>query len=478
MPKLNEEQIRQRLQEGRNYKHLYHELKDKYDEVKTENKELRQENQELKTAVNTLKIQVAELQTMVFGKKKKPPTGHFVSELPKSEPKPRNKASYRRLSPPAHAITSEELMPLPKNCTCGGSFRKVTVHERYEEDIPLPELTEDYQPHLVTKYVIERGVCGSCGKATAGQALGGQSVTLGLNVRLLICHLVTVVGLSYAQIIQLCRGLYGITVSDGEIANALHAKHQAWQPAYEQLKANVRASPVRHYDETQWKIVAADNSGHAWVMAAANSPSTVFHLATSRGGKHAQKLHGNAEGIHITDDYSPYRNLPGQQQLCWAHLYRCIRDLRHNDNLPKAQARYVTQWYEAFAEIYQDLRTYLAEPYTLVKRQTQSDTLWQCIQTLADQPAPKAGEPNKLTRLKAQLLRAGQDKLLVCLTANTFCDNNRAERDLRPLVLKRKRSFGSKTERGAKALSTVLSICTTTWKANPANYFQALAELG
>lgn len=285
----------------------------------------------------------------------------------------------------------------------------------------------------------------------------------------------TVAGLSYSQISQLCLGLYGIAVSDGEITNTLECKHRIWLPAYQRLKSDVRASPVKHYDETPWKIVESDNSGYAWVMSAANSPSTVFHLATSRGGKHAQKLHGTAGGIHITDDYGPYRNLSGQQQLCWAHLYRCIRDLRYNDNVPKAQLVYVTQWYEAFAEIYQNLRAYLAQPYSQAARQHQRDELWQRIQALANQLAPKAGEPDKLHRLKAQLLRAGQDRLLICLTANTPCDNNRAERDLRPLVLKRKRSFGSKTERGAKALSTVLSICTTTWKANPDNYFQALA---
>ncbi len=84
----------------------------------------------------------------------------------------------------------------------------------------------------------------------------------------------------------------------------------------------------------------------------------------------------------------------------------------------------------------------------------------------------------KLTKLKAQLMRAGEDKLFICLPNNTACDNNRAERDLRQLVIKRKRSFGSKSEKGAQALATVLSICTTTWRMSPANYFQSLAAIG
>jgi hypothetical protein len=87
-------------------------------------------------------------------------------------------------------------------------------------------------------------------------------------------------------------------------------------------------------------------------------------------------------------------------------------------------------------------------------------------------------EPAKFANLKAQLQRAGQAKLFTCLMKDTPCDNNRAERDLRQLVLKRKRSFGSKTERGAKILATVLSICTTTWRSNPAGYFATLASAG
>jgi len=477
MKKLSDAEIKLRLVRLTNLERLH--AKDQLTKAKlrADNKRLKATVARQQQAIETLQIQIAELQTMVFGKKRKPPTGRHTPDPPKPEPTPRSKDSYRRPVPPADAIINEETVPLPKTCACGGAFKSVTTHERYREDIPLPELTENYQSRLVTKYVIERGVCGDCGKTAAARDLGGQKVTLGPNIRLLICHLVTVVGLSYAQVTHLCNSLYGIAVSDGEIANVLAAQHKDWTAAYEKLKADTRASPVKHFDETPWKVVEADNMGYAWVMSAAGSPNTVFHLATSRGAPHAKRLHGNSSGIHITDDYGLYRNLSGQQQLCWAHLYRSIRDLRYNANLPEGQRPYVKKWYETFASIYQDLRGYLNEPYDKAIRAGQAGELWHRVQALAEQPAPAAGEPDKLARLKAQLERAGQARLLTCLTSDTPCDNNRAERDLRPLVLKRKRSFGSKSEKGAKALSTVMSICTTTWKSNPTNYFKALAAV-
>lgn len=493
--KLTDQQIKQRLIEGQNYKRLYGELKAKHDKVTAE---LKAENQELRQLLNqaleqnkSQAIQIAELQAMVFGKKKRPPMGGTpIGTDPNSLVKQaRTKASYRRPVPPATAVTTEVVVLLPEHCACGGDFdqSKTTTHDRYQEDIPLPELTLGYQAKLVTKYVIARGVCLACGKAATGggRDLGGAKVSLGPNARLLVTHLVSAVGLSYGQVINLLLSLYGLRITDGEIANLLQKQHQNWLPAYNQLKADIRAAPVRHYDETPWAIQAEKGAGYAWVMSAHDSPNTLFHCATSRGAPHARKLHGNSTnetsaefGVHISDDYQAYRTLPGSQQLCWVHLYRVIRDLRYNANVPEEQLLHVTQWYESFATIYQDLRLYLSEPYDEVVRATQSDELWQRAKDLAQRPVPPVGEPDKLRKLKAQLLRAGQDRLFVCLPKDTPCDNNRAERDLRQLVLKRKRSFGSKTERGAKALATVLSICTTTWRSNPTGYFQQLALLG
>ncbi|HEU5187648.1 MAG TPA: hypothetical protein VFT87_04035 [Candidatus Saccharimonadales bacterium] len=72
--------------------------------------------------------------------------------------------------PPASSVTTEVAVPLPAACACGGSFdqSKTTTHVRYEEDIPLPEVTPSYQAKLVTKYVIERGRYLACGSSATG----------------------------------------------------------------------------------------------------------------------------------------------------------------------------------------------------------------------------------------------------------------------------------------------------------------------
>jgi transposase len=465
--RLSDDVVAARMVELRNLRTLHANDRKQIVELKTDNKAIRAENTELRQMVATLQIQIAELQAMVFGKKKRPPMGGtpIGIDLTLEAKKGRSKDSYRRPVPPASTVTQEVVIPLPESCICGGSFdpASVTNHDRYEEDIPLPELTPNYQSHLVTKYFIERGRCLACGGATTGNNtdLGGAQVSLGPNVRLLVVHLISVVGMSYSQVTNLLLSLYGLHVTDGEIANMLRKQHIAWTPSYNQLKDDIRAAPVVHGDETPWPIQDLQGAGYAWNMCDANSSKVCFALEQSRGVAQAQKLFGQDTdhpfaGVRITDDYGAYRNpeLPGRQQLCWAHLYRCIRDVRYNANLPEEQLPYVTQWYAGFAGIYQDLRTYLGQPYDEVVREQQAEKLWKRTQRLASQPAPKeVGEPDKLTRLKAQLTRAGKDRLLICLTKDTPCDNNRAERDLRQLVLKRKRSFGSKSEKGAQALA-------------------------
>jgi hypothetical protein len=60
---------------------------------------------------------------------------------------------------------------------------------------------------------------------------------------------------------------------------------------------------------------------------------------------------------------------------------------------------------------------------------------------------------------------------------NIPCDNNRAERDLRSLVIKRKKSFGSRTEQGARAMEILLSVAWSTWHMHRNSFLPTLANL-
>ena len=166
-------------------------------------------------------------------------------------------------------------------------------------------------------------------------------------------------------------------------------------------------------------------------------------------------------------------------RACWAHLQRTVEEIRYNQYLPKEQAAYVIEFYEAFSTLHKRLLEALEKPASREVRISQKAEFQKELDRLLSKSPGLAGEPKRLTRLKRQLQRlSGGDNLFPCLEENIPCDNNAAERAIRPLVTKRKISFGSVSLAGANALATVMNICRETWRKHPDNYFEALAAVG
>lgn len=104
---------------------------------------------------------------------------------------------------------------------------------------------------------------------------------------------------------------------------------------------------------------------------------------------------------------------------------------------------------------YASVRKIWAEPFDGARRQTQAALLLPEVVALC---RPSMQDPKQLRDLKAGILEY-QDCLFACLTQpNVPPDNNKAERALRKLVLKRKKSFGVKTRRGARTMEALYSV--------------------
>lgn len=99
----------QKLTEGRNYKRLYFELKDKFDVVAEEHKQcprlLAEQRAYFEDKLETQAAQIEELQVMVFGRK---PKGGLKDKIKTGvSMQPRANDSYRRPLPPAIAIPKQ-----------------------------------------------------------------------------------------------------------------------------------------------------------------------------------------------------------------------------------------------------------------------------------------------------------------------------------------------------------------------------------
>ena len=261
--------------------------------------------------------------------------------------------------------------------------------------------------------------------------------------------------------------MYRFTINSGEIAHILAERRKTYLLTYEKLKTSVRAGPT-HMDETSCPIQSEQGSGYAHVMVSAVTEDVVFKLADSRGKGNSEKLVGNNyRGVGITDRYGAYKHLFAQHQICWAHLHRTARDVTHLECLGKAKLKHVVQFYDELAKIYSLIRQYQSEPYDAYTRQIQADQLLERVKKLSQ---PHALDPKKLADLKAGLLEY-QQNLFLCLTIDGIpADNNKAERALRKLVIKRKKSFGVKTMKGARTMEVLLSVCQSLYNRDKDNF--------
>jgi hypothetical protein len=401
--KLTNEQIQQKLTEGRNYKRLYFELKDKFDDAQTEIKQLKQELRDqreyFESIVETQAAQIAELQTMVYGRK---PKGGLPAKVKTAAIKqPRSNDSYRRPLPPASAITSEEHHSIHECHRCGHTLTDKAEAVRYEEDIVVAALDPRLDSKKVTKHTIETGWCSKCGQYSSARDLRGQIVTIGPVVRSLIVYLVVQSDQTYAQTVDLLWQLYHFSINSGEIAHILAARRKDYLPMYEQLKTSVRAGPA-HMDETNWPIQSEKGSGYAHVMVSAVTEDVVFSLADSRGKGNSQNLVGK-DYTHtgITDRYGAYKHLFDLHQICWAHLHRNARDITHLECLGAHKLKHVTRFYDGLSTIYAAIRQYQVEPFDQVTRSNQAEDLLAQITQLC---IPHRLDPKKLVDLKAGIL--------------------------------------------------------------------------
>lgn len=480
MPKLSDEQIQQKLTEGRNYKRLYFDLKAMFDEERAEKKQLKAELAELKAQFSeTVELQQArieELEAMVFGRK--PKGGQKAKVKTAAVKQSRTNESYRRPLPPANTITSEEHHGITDCHRCGHELTDKDEAARYEEDIVLAALSPDVPHQTVTKHTIERGWCSKCGQYSSARDLRGQLVTIGPVVRSLIVYLVVQADQTYSQTRDLLWQLYRFAVTDGEVTNILAARRKTYLPKYQQLKTSVRAGPA-HMDETSNPIQSEQGAGYAHVMVGADGTpaehDVVYKLADSRGKGHSQVLVGQDYAhVGITDRYSAYKHLFALHQICWAHLQRTARDLTRLECLTKRKQKHVTKYYQGLAAVYAAIRVCQEQPFEVTQRRTQADELLEQTTQLC-QPSPL--DPKKLTDLKAGILEY-QDCLFLCLTIDGIpADNNKAERALRKLVIKRKKSFGVKTQKGARTMEVLLSVCQSLYNRDRDTFLPNLHAL-
>ncbi len=451
---LSREEIAKRLVRLHNVEQLHEAQRFKIWHLRDENRALKKEVALLTATVaaqqktiDDLKLQMEEMRTIVFGKKREKEKNHDDFPPPPAVSSgSRSKESYRRKPPREEDITKSEHHPVSQCSHCGESLMGIEMKTYYEEDIPLP------QKKIITKHTVQKGYCEACQSWTSGITIPSAPVILGPNVRRYAVYLSVVCRESYSQIEDILKQSYEFDISQGEIAKIMEKEGVRLRPEYERLKASIRGEPSIHLDETGWDIFMNHGErGFAWTMVGGVSGDAVFALGKNRGKGNADDLVGDSEAVIVRDGYTAYDHLLNEQQLCFAHPHRKLRDLagsREIDAMIRAHCRAA---YETFAAIYAGVRDALISP----DRALHYDAFLKSLTQFAE---PDPQDPAKLLRVKAQI-RKNPGQYLTCIThQGVAADNNAAERSLRHLVIKRKISFGSLSERTAETMAILCSV--------------------
>jgi hypothetical protein len=342
---------------------------------------------------------------------------------------------------------------------------------RTRQIIELPEPA----PVLITEHRLLKRHCPVCDRWwTPRVDFGGQVLGQGrLGVRLvsLIAYLRQSARLPIRTIQQMLATLHGLRLSTGAIVELLHRLQRATQAEQDALLAQARASPIVHMDETGWR--EGGQNGYVWgLVTPGPQPVCYYAYDRSRAGAVAATLLQGFAGHLVTDYYGAYNQLRCKHQRCWVHL---LRDLHALKEAHAADAA-VVQWAQAVRALYDDACAAFDGPQVLTARQR--TLLARQLEAHASRLAVQyAGQKKHPCRALAKRLRRHTGELFAFVRIEGLdADNNRAERLLRPVVVQRKISGGTRSAAGSTTRLGLASLFQT-WHARGQNPFHECLSL-
>ena len=370
---------------------------------------------------------------------------------------------------------------------CGAPLAGGTV-KRTREVIEVP-----LAPVIVTAHVYLERRCPDCRRRCVpppelAGVVAGQS-RLGIRLVSLITLLREEARLPFAVIQRLLRTLHGVELSVGTLVGATQRVAARADPVAAGIRAQIRASPVVHADETGWR--EDGRNGYVWTLS---TPTHCYFMRGKREKAVLLEALGDAfGGVRVpsgcSDFYAAYTNYDGRHQYCWAHLLRDGHDLaaQHPGNAS------VRGWADAVHGLYERARAFASEDSGArcrVARTFQAELGALCAPYLpapspsatpADAPPPTArttspADPPPQRTLCQRIEKHLPDLFVFVEDPAVPSTNNAAERSLRHLVVSRKISGGTRSAAGSTTKMRLASLFGT-WRAQGLNPFDECRTL-
>jgi transposase len=290
----------------------------------------------------------------------------------------------------------------------------------------------------------------------------------------LIAYLRTVMRLPIRQLREVLRQVYALEVSSGEIVELVHRIREHAQPVLDNLKGQIRSSPAVQADETGWREDGLN--GYIWSVSTPQIRYYEYHH--SRGGEVVKQLIGDDfPGVLGSDFYAGYNRHQGLHQRCWVHYLGDVHDLKKA--YPDHQE--LSTWAKAVKDLYEEAVAWAAhgpDPGLSPRQQQQArleqqhafeQRLWALCQPYVQTPVPQQTLCKRVEQFLPELF-------VFVAVPGVPSHNNLAERSVRPLVIARKISGGSRSPKGSQTRMGLASLFGT-WMAQGLNPFQQCLAL-
>ena len=378
--------------------------------------------------------------------------------------RPRPDRVDRTVNVPAPAICphckSDNLAPMEES-----------AQPHFQEDIVIQPRT------VITRYLHGQAFCARCNRPVVrtgegeilNAAIGPVAKSAGIYLRYRM-------GLSYRKTTELFRELFGLNFVPASALGFDRKAAARGAAIYEDLRQKIRASAVVHADETSWR---SDGVGH-YVWFAGNENIAYFHIDRHRSASAAKSIFGdNFEGTLVRDRYAAYNGIGKEWQSCIAHILTKAKEIsREHALLPN------TEKDAAIGPFCERVMVFCSQLCDLGQKLKSGAVPWNEAAKIEKRFAKKfnriCGQPlcfKPAETLRVYLAGSEQKFLFTFLRIpGVPPTNNHAEQSLRPMVIFRKTSFGTRSESGLKTHSIIPSLVQTARRqgVHPREFLQTL----
>lgn len=411
--------------------------------------------------IEELQQQIQDLKSGGQGKKPPSPPPDWVK--PSTAP-PNSGSDKKARKKRAHNFAWQRREPTRvvehacENCLdCGRALSGGWEYSR-RQIVEIPPIELDVVDHVV----IARH-CGVCGKDCVPEVdLTHEAVGhshLGLRLVSLIAYLRIVGRLPKHSIQALLAALLGLQMSVGAISEMLHRVARQGQGRYDKLAEELRGSEYVNADETGWR--EDGKNGYVWSF----STPKVRYYVYDRSRSHEvpeRVLTQEFHGILVSDFYAGYTYYPGLHQRCWVHLLRDVHKLKE-----QSPTSGVLEWAKKLRDLYDRAKAFSSEcrkARRAARLGFQADLLELAV------PYVNVGLPQSV--LAKRLVDFEAELFTFVEYPQVPSENNAAERSVRPRVIARKISGGTRSSAGSSTMAVLASLFET-WRLRGENGLEA-----